>query len=158
MFEDRDTTNPTTLPAPLTRRWTDRFAIDLAMTAEGSGDPPAMLLKEHGYTTNDLVTFSKDPLFMQRFEKYRTDLRERGLSFKMKAQAQAEEFLTNTYLIVNNDATSPAVKADLIKWMAKMAGYEPTKESMQAEGGVTINIHMGDDPSIKSGIRTVEDE
>ena len=144
--------------APLSTRWTDRFALEFAMTLEGSGDKPANLLKEYGYTHYDLEAFSKDPLFMQRVDKFRIQLREKGLTFKLKAQAQAELLLDTSWDIIHNIDVSPAVKADLIKWTSKVAGFEPTKDTTAAgDNGVVINIHMGDPALAPSpGIRTIE--
>lgn len=142
----------TAYPAPLATRWTDRFALDLAMSLEGSGDPPAVLLKEHNHTPHDLEVFSKDPLFTQRVENYRHQLREKGLTFKLKAQVQAELLLDTSWDVIHNEDTSPAVKADLIKWTAKVAGFEPSKDSQAAgDTGVTITINMGPEtPAIRT--------
>lgn len=146
--------------APLTSRWTDRFALDLAMSLEGSGDKPALMLKEHGYTAYDLEVFSKDPLFEQRVQNYRVQLREKGLTFKLKAQVQAELLLDTSWNIIHDADVSPAVKADLIKWTSKVAGYEPNKDAgAVGDNGVVINIHMGDPAmAAPSGIRTIDHE
>lgn len=145
------------LPAPLARPWTDRFVLDLAMTLEGTGDPLEAVLEAHNYTTDQLVRFSDDPLFEQRVEHFRTQLKERGFSFKLKAQAQAELLLDTSWDVIHAADVSAAVKADLIKWTAKMAGYEPTKDITTDGGGVKINIFMGDTSvAPPSGIRTVE--
>lgn len=146
--------------APLQTRWTDRFALDLAMTLEGSGESSTDLLKQYKLTPLDLQVFTKDPLFIQRVEHYRVQLKERGLSFKMKAQAQAELLLDTSWDVIHTDDVSPAVKADLIKWTAKMAGYEPAKgPEAGGDGGVKINIYMGDpNDAPPPGIRTIEHE
>lgn len=147
------------LPAPLKRRWDDRFALDLAMTLEGSGSKPAELLKEYGYTPNQLAEFSKEPLFMKRVDHFQTQLRERGFTFKMKAQAQAELLLDTSWDVIHGKDVSPAVKADLIKWTAKMAGFEPDKGNAVAESGVKINIIMGDVANAPpAGVRVIEDD
>lgn len=144
---------------PLKRRWTDRFALDIALHMEGSGDDAATILEEHKVTPDELVEFGQDPLFAQRVEVFRTQLREKGLTFKLKAQAQAELLLDTSWRLIHDVDTSPAVKADLIKWTGKMAGLEPTKETGGADGAVTINIHMGDPSQAPPpGIRTIEHE
>ena len=72
-------------------------------------------------------------------------MREKGLTFKLKARAQAEELLTTSYLLIHDPAVSPAVKADLIKSTVKWAGLEPknTEVSDGAAGGVKITINLG---------------
>lgn len=136
--------NEIMLPAPLARKWSDRFALDLAMTLEGSGDPVEVLLEEHRLTTDDLEGFALDPLFTQRVEKFREQLRESGLTFRVKAQAQAELVLDTAWRIIHDDEVSPAVRADLIKWITKMANYEPSTKGEGDSKGVTITINMGD--------------
>jgi hypothetical protein len=72
-------------------------------------------------------------------------VQEKGLTFKLKARAQAEELLTTSYLLIHDPAVSPAVKADLIKSTVKWAGLEPknTEVSDGAGGGVKITINLG---------------
>lgn len=152
--------NELALPSPSaplsSRKWTDRFALDLAMTLEGSGDKLPVLLSDHGFSTADLQEFAKDPLFEQRVQVYRTQLRERGLTFKLKAQVQSELLLDTSWDLIHNADVSPAVKADLIKWTSKVAGFEGSNASA-SDNGVTINIHMGDPSQAPpSGIRTIE--
>lgn len=146
------------LAAPLARPWTDRFVLDIAMSLEGTGDPAEVVLEAHGYTPDQLIEFSKDPLFAQRVEHFRTQLRENGFTFKLKAKAQAELLLDTSWEVIHTPDVSPAVKADLIKWTAKMAGYEPTKDIATDGGGVRINIVMGDATGVTPGIRQVEAE
>jgi len=146
------------LAAPLARPWTDRFVLDIAMSLEGTGDPAEAVLEAHRYTPDQLIEFSKDPLFAQRVEHFRTQLRENGFTFKLKAKAQAELLLDTSWEVIHTPDVSPAVKADLIKWTAKMAGYEPTKELAADTGGVRINIVMGDATGVTPGIRQVEAE
>jgi hypothetical protein len=147
------------LPAPLTRPWTDRFVLDIAMSLEGTGDSAEVVLEAHNYTADQLIEFSKDPLFTQRVEHFRTQLREHGFTFKLKAKAQAELLLDTSWGLIHNPDTSPAVKADMIKWTAKMAGYEPTTKDSATEGGVKINIYMGDPSQAPpSGMRVIEQE
>lgn len=145
-------------PAPLQRRWSDRFALDLAMCREGSGGTIEDLLEAYGFTEEDLVEFTLEPLFEQRVTSLQSQLREKGLTFRMKAQVQAELLLENSWDIINGGPeVSPAVKADLIKWTAKVAGFDTVKDASQDGKGVSIHIHMGD-PALAppSGIRTIE--
>lgn len=145
--------------SPLQRRWDDRFAQDLAMTLEGSGSKMPDLLKEYDLTEDDLISFGAEPLFEQRVMHWRNQLQTEGFTFRLKAKAQAEELLDTSYTIIHDRDVSPAVKADLIKWTAKMAGYEPTKDTGMGESGVKINIFMGDvSQAPPSGMRVIEQE
>lgn len=145
------------LIAPLRRRWDDRFALDFAMTLEGSGVPPEKLLKEYGFTPADLAAFSQEPLFIKKVETLQNQLKERGFTFKFKAQMQAEDLLDTSWDIIHDHEVSPAVKADLIKWTAKVAGLEPTKETVTDNQGVKINIIMGDvSQPVPAGMRSID--
>lgn len=132
------------LISPLRRSWDDRFVQDLAMTLIGSGSKMPDLLREYDLTEDELREFALDPLFEQRVEYWRNQMKNEGFTFRLKAKAQAEELLDTSWQVIHDQDVSPAVKADLIKWTAKMAGYEPTKDLTTDGGGVKINIIMGD--------------
>lgn len=118
---------------------------------EGSGDPVATLLTEYKLTKQDLVDFSADPVFVSKLGDYRKQIKEKGLTFKLKARAQAEELLTTSWLLIHDKDVSAAVKADLIKSTVRWAGLDDSKApSENAGGGVSIVINMGnDDPPMK---------
>lgn len=64
------------------------------------------------------------------------EVKEAGLTFKMRARLMAEDLLEEGYLIAT-DAEAPAnVRADLIKWTAKMGDLEPApKDKAVGVGG-----------------------
>jgi hypothetical protein len=132
------------LPLHLTK-WSDRLAFDVALMLEGSGETLQEVVTRHKINANDILTFNKDPIFLKKVEHYQGEVREKGLTFKLKARAQAEELLTTSYLLIHDPAVSPAVKADLIKSTVKWAGLEPknTEVSEGAGGGVRITINLG---------------
>ena len=136
-------------------KWNDRLAFDVALTLEGSGETLQEVITRHNISANDILTFNADPVFLKKVEGYRTEVREKGLTFKLKARAQAEELLTTSWLLIHDPAVSPAVKADLIKSTVKWAGLEP-KNDMSVDngtGGVKITINLGPDPR---DARTIE--
>lgn len=135
-------------------KWNDRLAFDVALTLEGSGETLNEVISRHNITANDVLVFNADPIFLKKVEHYRTEVRDKGLTFKLKARAQAEELLTTSWLLIHDPAVSPAVKADLIKSTVKWAGLEP-KNDMVSEGGggVRITINLGNDPR---DARTIE--
>ena len=128
-------------------KWNDRLAFDVALTLEGSGDTLQEVITRHRISANDILTFNADPIFLKKVEGYRTEVREKGLTFKLKARAQAEELLTTSWLLIHDSAVSPAVKADLIKSTVKWAGLEPKDAGPQdnGTGGVKITINLGSD-------------
>jgi hypothetical protein len=136
-------------------KWNDRLAFDVALTLEGSGDTLQEVITRHRISANDILAFNADPIFLKKVEGYRTEVREKGLTFKLKARAQAEELLTTSWLLIHDAAVSPAVKADLIKSTVKWAGLEPKDAGPQdnGTGGVKITINLGSDPR---DARTIE--
>ena len=136
-------------------KWNDRLAFDVALTLEGSGETLQEVIARHNISVNDILTFNADPVFLKKVEGYRNDVREKGLTFKVKARAQAEELLTTSWMLIHDPAVSPAVKADLIKSTVKWAGLEP-KNDVAVDGGgggVKITINLGADPR---DARTIE--
>lgn len=136
-------------------KWNDRLAFDVALTLEGSGDTLQEVITRHGIAANNILAFNADPIFLKKVEGYRDEIRDKGMTFKLKARAQAEELLTTSWLLIHDPAVSPAVKADLIKSTVKWAGLEPKDAGPQdsGTGGVKITINLGNDPR---DARTIE--
>ncbi len=136
------------LPLHLTK-WTDRLAFDVALCLEGSGESLDEIKDRHRIDANDLLVFNRDSVFLKRVESYREEVKEKGLTFRLKARAQAEELLTTSYMLIHDPAVSPAVKADLIKSTVKWAGLEPKNNENDANaggGGGKIMINLGSSP------------
>jgi hypothetical protein len=130
--------------AILHTKWSDRLAFDIALCLEGSGEPVADILKRHSMAPADLLTFNADPVFLKRVESYREEIVSKGMTFRLKARAQAEELLTTSWLLIHDPSVSPAVKADLIKSTVKWGGLEPKGDTGEAgSGGVRISINLG---------------
>lgn len=136
-------------------KWNDRLAFDVALTLEGSGETLQEIMGRHNITPSDILAFNADPIFLKKVEHYRGEVRDKGLTFKLKARAQAEELLTTSWLLIHDPAVSPAVKADLIKSTVKWAGLEPKDTAVGdgGTGGVKITINLGADPR---DARTIE--
>jgi hypothetical protein len=135
-------------------KWNDRLAFDVALTLEGSGESLQEILARHNISANDILVFNQDPVFLRKVEHYRGEVRDKGLTFKLKARAQAEELLTTSWLLIHDPAVSPAVKADLIKQTVRWAGLEPKNDVVSdGGGGVKITINLGSDPK---DARTIE--
>ncbi len=126
-------------------KWSDRLAFDVALALEGSGETLDEIKQRHHIKASDLLVFNKDPVFLKQVEHYRGEVREKGLTFKLKARAQAEELLTTSWGLIHDPGVSPAVKADLIKSTVKWAGLEAKTDEATggATGGVRININFG---------------
>ena len=126
-------------------QWNDRLAFDLALALEGSGESVNEIAQRHNLASTTVLKYSKDPTFQKRITAYREDIRDKGLTFKLKARAQAEELLVTSWNLIHSNDVSAAVKADLIKSTVKWAGLEPKNEEggNAPAGGVKININFG---------------
>lgn len=126
-------------------KWSNRLAFDVALRLEGSGEDIADIMARHSIGTAELLDFNKDPVFLKKVSDYRDEIREKGVTFKMKARSQAEELLTTSWLLIHSPDVSAAVKADLIKSTVKWAGLEPKGDVVDtnAGGGVRITINLG---------------
>jgi hypothetical protein len=126
-------------------KWSDRLAFDIALALEGSGETVDEIKARHRVQTTALMGFLKDKVFLKKVEHYREEIRDKGLTFKLKARAQAEELLTTSWGLIHSPDVSAAVKADLIKSTVKWAGLEVRNEDDgSVSGGVRININFGD--------------
>ena len=110
-----------------------RLAFDMALMLEGSGETLDEVKDRHSISAEDILVFQKDPVFLKKVESYRNEIREKGMTFKLKARAQAEELLTTSWTLIHNPDTSAAVKADLIKSTVKWGGLEHTATVIDAE-------------------------
>jgi len=128
-----------------TTKWSDRLAFDIALRLEGSGEDIVEIMTRHGIATTDLVAFNGDPIFLKKVGAFRDEIRDKGVTFKMKAKSQAEELLKTSWLLIHSPDVSAAVKADLIKSTVKWAGLEPKNDSGDSgvAGGVRIMINLG---------------
>ena len=139
-------------------KWTDRLALDIALRLEGSWEVISELMLRHNISRANLKDFNKDPLFLNKIAALRNEVRDRGITFKLKAKSQAEELLTTYWLLIHSPETSAAVKADLIKSTVKWAGLEPRSDNIgdiDTGGGVRITINLGPsnaEPRVIEGI------
>lgn len=132
-------------PALSPSKWTNRLAFDIALRLEGSGEELDEILTRHGIVATDLLVFNKDPVFLRKVGDLRDEIRDKGVTFRLKARTQAEELLKTSWLLIHDPGVSPAVKADLIKSTVKWGGLEPKGDVgvESATGGVKITINLG---------------
>jgi len=127
-------------------KWSDRLAFDIALLLEKSGETLDEVIERHAITPSEMLTFNEDPIFRKKVEGYRDEIREKGVTFRLKARAQAEELLVTSWELIHSPEVSPAVKADLIKSTVKWGNLEPKKEGIDADtsSGFKITINLGE--------------
>jgi len=133
-----------------------RLAYELALEM---GEPLGIFAR-YGFDESAARDMLKFKPFVATIKKHKDEILEHGVSFKMKAKIQAEDLLTHSYALAVDPATPAAVRSDLIKWTAKVAGLEPTPNKVAEAGGAApfqLNITFaGAAPAIVSAQRVIE--
>ncbi len=116
----------------------ERLACELALRMDSTED----IFAAYGYTPEAAAELMESPAFTGLLSRIGVEIRENGLSFKMKAKAIAEELLPVAFDLAKDPLQSAAVRADLIKWTAKVAGHEPNPKAADAgaAAGFTLNL------------------
>ena len=131
---------------PTATHWTPRFAMDIAMALElgPAGDVPAVL-RQYGVSDGAYLQFTKDPVFTRQVEAFRSEVRDKGVTFRLKARVMAEELLNTSWSMIHDRSVPPVVRADLIKQTVTWSGLAPKDAPADAgsAGGVAITINLG---------------
>jgi hypothetical protein len=91
------------------------------------------LLIAYKISVDEFKCLTQHPVFRQDMQEMKEKLREEGFSFRVKAQAQAEQYLQAAWAMVHSADTPANVKADLIKWTTKVAALEPSPQSIASD-------------------------
>ena len=130
--------NPSLSPHP------EGLALELVLQTA----PPEEILAAYGLSTAQFAAIAQTPAFKKEFEGYLEMSKEDGFSYKMKSRAQADGMLKVQWEMVHNEDTPASVRADLIKFVARVAGYDKKDVRGGDDDGVsrekiTININLG---------------
>jgi len=115
-----------------------RLAWDLAMEL----DPPKDVFLRYGVEPEDAQELLLLPLFQDTLRRFKREIDENGHKFRAKAKVQAEDLLDHSYLMATDPEAPPAVRADLIKWTAKMGGLEPPAKKDDGASGSGFNFQI----------------
>lgn len=86
--------------------------------------PIADILSAYKITPEEFKRLTLHPVFVQDLRDTKGKLREEGFSFRVKAAAQAEAYLAQSWKMVHDPDTPANVRADLLKWTTKIAGLD----------------------------------
>ena len=106
--------------------------------------PVDAVCEAYGISPEEWALIVEDPTFQNDMLRATEMLKEDGVSFKLKAQLQANQLLQTSWNLIHNDLTPPNVRADLIKSTVKWAGLEPQPATagQVAGNGFTIAINF----------------
>lgn len=137
-----------------------RIAYELALGL----DKPSAVFAKYNVQEERARSLIANAVFLATIKRYKEEVLATGISFRLKAKMQAEDLLTHSYLLASDPEVPAAVRADLIKWTAKVAGYEPTEKDKGGGGaggaGFQLNITFAGVPAQATvvGGHTVEGE
>lgn len=107
-------------------------------------DTPAAICGIYGISKEEFAVMVQHPVFVKAYQDAVEMLKVEGMSFKLKARMQAEDFLKTSYQLVQNPRTSDAVRAGLIRDTVRWAGYDAKAAEVGASGtGFAIQINFG---------------
>lgn len=116
----------------------EQLAVELALRLE----EPEAIFARYGYTAEDGAALIGNPAFGDMLTRVAGEVQESGLSYRVKARAIAEELLPHAFEMATDPMTSSAVRADLIKWAAKVGGLEPSTKGEDAKGGGGFSLSI----------------
>ena len=119
-----------------------RLAFDLALQL----NPSEEVFAQYGYTTDEAFKLAQSPVFQKVLKAYVEDVKAHGITFKARARVMAEALLPEVYEIATDPEAPASTRVDSIKWMAKVAGYEPknTEEAIQGNGFALQIVFSGE--------------
>jgi hypothetical protein len=114
------------------------LAVELSLHMENADE----IFERYNYTPDQAAELCESPAFLKLLERVGKEVRESGLSFRMKAKAISEGLLPHAWDIATDPLCSAAVRASIIFWAAKVSGNEPkeAKDDAKAGSGLTLSI------------------
>lgn len=116
----------------------ERLAVELAMGM----DSPENIFAAYNFTPDQAMELMESPPFKVLLTRVATEIRENGVSFKAKIKAIAEDLLPHMHDIATDPLQSAAVRADIGKWAAKLAGHEPSVKGDVSPGSGGFNLSI----------------
>ena len=121
--------------------WTSGLAAEVALNDKSIGD----VLKKHGLDDKAWEAVRADLAFQGAVADLRKLSKANGGSFRLKAVVLAERLLPVMEKMVSDPLAPGSVRADMAKFVVKMAGLDASEDRRVSAGGagLTINISLG---------------
>lgn len=107
--------------------------------------PLQQICAEYGISHDDWLELKEDPVFQRDLTAAVALVKKEGMSFKLKAQLQADELLKTSWKMIHApaDEVPASVRADLLKFTVRAAGFAEPAEKVGANGNnLQININL----------------
>lgn len=108
--------------------------------------PVQDICKAYNIDHDEWLRLKEDPVFQHDLAAAVALVKKDGMSFRLKAQLQSEELLKTSWSMIHDksDTVPPSVKADLLKFTIRAAGYaEPADKGGNGGNNLQININLG---------------
>lgn len=130
------------------------LALDVAL-----GVDTDTILEAYDLQHHELQSVKQTAVFQQQLEKVNEDLTKAGGGFRLKAQAQAEALLQESFRLALDPDISASVRADMIKQNVRWAGFDnPKPEGASSDNGFNITINLGNTPDNENHGRLINQE
>lgn len=103
------------------------------------------ICEAYGLQYPKLQAIKNHPSFKARHQKLADELSKEGMSFRLKAQMQAEELLKTSFAMIHSEDVDPKTKQKLIADTVRWAGYDSAAAAGVGGGGtgISISINLG---------------
>jgi hypothetical protein len=112
--------------------------VELAMAE----DSPREVCAAYSITRERFAVLVTLPGFITAYKQAQEMLQKEGMTFRIKARMQAEEYLKTMWAMVHSPHTPANIKADLIKTTIRAAGLEPKESDRAPVMPLQINIQL----------------
>ena len=120
--------------------WSSAFVYELAM----GQFTIQQVCEDHRVDSEKWEALRLNPRFREEVVKARESLKKEGTSFRWKASLQADELLDTSWEMIHDKDIPAVVRADLIKFTVKAAGYSEPGQGKSNNGSmVSIVIDLG---------------
>lgn len=128
------------------------YPVGLALELALKVADPVEVLKAYNIDGTEWARIRRIPAFQKEYRELVEKSKESGFSYQMKAAAQAEGLLKTTWDLIQDADTPASVRADMIKFTARVAGYDQKDINRpmfapggDGTGGITITINLGEE-------------
>ena len=137
--------------------WPARLPFDLAMDMDSAEET----FERYGIAEAEATNLLANADFIATVKFWKEAIVKEGYSFKTKAKLIAEDLLETGYMLATDPGTNDSVRASMVQWFTKIAGYEPKKDSEGGGGqgpGFTLNLTFSETPGRAASIQTITGE
>lgn len=120
--------------------WSQHLVMDVALGASNES-----ILESHNLMAHQFDSICRSPVFTMQVKALREQLEKEGASFRLKAQLQADFYMSTVHTMIMDEEMDPRVRTRLIEDVVRWGGLD-TPASVNGEaalGGFNITINLG---------------